>query len=113
MDKQELHDILIEHQDGLCSICFELLSDDSIKELDHEPAIHSLRENIWEKLLKLVENQTDNKDLQVKYETLLNLPRALVNNLIVSELESNSYLRSVHKTCHKTIDRELNDKEKQ
>ena len=112
-DKQELHDIFIEHQDGLCLICFELLSHDSTKELDHEPAIWNLRENIWEKLLKLVESQTDSKDLQVKYETLFNLPKALVNDVIVSELESNLYLRSVHKNCHKTIDRELNSKEKQ
>jgi len=38
-DKQEIHDMLIEHQDKLCPICFELLSHDSTKELDHEPAI--------------------------------------------------------------------------
>jgi len=42
---------------------------------------------------------------------LLNLPKALVNDVIVGELESNLYLRSVHKNCHKTIDRELNSKE--
>jgi hypothetical protein len=112
-DKQELHEILIEHQDGLCPICFESLSHDSTKELDHEPAIWNLRENIWEKLLKLSEGQIDSKDLQVKYEMLLNLPKTLVNDVIVNELESSLYLRSVHKNCHKTIDRELNSKEKQ
>jgi len=72
-----------------------------------------LRENIWKNLLKLIEGQTDSKDLQVKYEMLLNLPKALVNDVTVSEVESNLYLRSVHKTCHKTIDRELNSKETQ
>jgi hypothetical protein len=55
----------------------ELLPHNSIEELDYELAMHSLRENIWEKLLEWMENQTDNKDLQVKYKTLLNLPRAL------------------------------------
>ena len=112
-DKQELHEIFIEHQDGLCSICFESLSHGSTKELDHEPSIWYLRENIWKNLLKLVEGQTDSKDLQVKYKMLLNLPKALVNGVIVNELESNLYLRSVHKNCHKTIDRELNSKETQ
>lgn len=112
-DKQELHEILIEHQDGLCPICFKSLSHDLTKELDHEPSIWYLRENIWKNLLKLIEGQTDSKDLQVKYEMLLNLPKALVNDVIVSELESNLYLRSVHKNCHKTIDRELNSKETQ
>lgn len=111
-DKQELHEILIEHQNGLCPICLESLSHDSTKELDHEPAIWNLRENIWENLLKLIEDQTNKKNLQVKYEMLLNLPKVLVNNVILRELELNLYLRSVHKNCHKTIDRELNSKER-
>jgi retron-type reverse transcriptase len=112
-DKQELHDILMEHQDKLCPICFELLSHDSAKELNHEPTIWNLRENIWKKLLRLVESQTNNKDLQAKYEMLLNLPKVLVDDVIMHELESNLFLRSVHKSCHKTIDRELTNKEKQ
>jgi retron-type reverse transcriptase len=112
-NKQELYEILFEHQDGLCPICFESLSHDSTKELDHEPAIWNLRENIWENLLKLIEGQTDSKDLQVKYAMLLNLPKVLVNDVIVSELEANLYLRFVHKNCYKTIDRELNSKETQ
>jgi len=66
-----------------------------------------------EKLLKLVEKQTDSDDLQVKYQTLLNLQKNVVNDAIVSELESNLYLRSVHKSCHKIIDRNLNSQEKQ
>lgn len=33
-DKQELHDMLIEHQDGLCPICFESLTHESTKELE-------------------------------------------------------------------------------
>ena len=44
---------------------------------------------------------------------LLNLPKALINDAILNELESNLFLRSVHKSCHKTIDRELTNKEKQ
>jgi hypothetical protein len=112
-DKQELHDILIEHQDKLCPICFKLLSHNSVKELDHEPTIWNLRENIWEKLLELVKNQTNSKGLQVRYKLLLNLPRALVNGIIVRELESSLFVRSVHKNCHKTIDRDLSNKEKQ
>ena len=71
-----------------------------------------LRENIWKKLLKLIEGQTNSKDLQAMYEMLVNLPKDVVNNVIVNELELNLYLRSVHKNCHKTIDRELNSKEK-
>lgn len=112
-DKQELDNVLIEHQDKLCPICFKLLSHDSAKELDHEPTIWDLRENIWKELLRLVENQTNSEDLQVKYKMLLNLPKALVNDIIIRELESNLFLRSVHKNCHKTIDRELANKEKQ
>lgn len=112
-DKQELHDILIEHQDKFCPICLKSLSHDSVKELDHEPTIWNLRENIWKKLLRLVENQTNSKDLQVKYKMLFNLPKVLVNDIIIRELESNLFLRSVHKNCHKTIDRELANKEKQ
>jgi hypothetical protein len=49
----------------------------------------------------------------VKYKILLHLPKAFVNNIIICELESNLFLRSVHKNCHKTIDRELTNEEKQ
>jgi len=38
-NKQELHDMFIEHQDKLCPICFDLLSHNSAKELDHEPTV--------------------------------------------------------------------------
>ena len=44
---------------------------------------------------------------------LFNLPKVLVNDIIIRELESNLFLRSVHKNCHKTINRELANKEKQ
>ena len=43
---------------------------------------------------------------------LINLPKVLVNDAILNELESNLFLRSVHKNQHKTIDRELINKEK-
>lgn len=89
-----------------------MLSHDSAKELDHEPTIWNLSENIRGKLLKLVENQTNSKDLQVKYEMLLNLPKALIDDAILNELESNLFLRSFHKSCHKTIDRELTNEKK-
>jgi retron-type reverse transcriptase len=45
-DKPELPEMLIDHQDGLCSVCIEELKHTSAKELDHEPSIHQLRENI-------------------------------------------------------------------
>ena len=51
--------------------------------------------------------------MQVKYKMLFNLPKVLVNDITIRELESNLFLRSVHKNCHKTIDRELANKEKQ
>ena len=111
-DKQELHEILIEHQDKLCPICFEVLSHDSTKEFDHEPTIWNLRENIWKKLIKQAESQSKVEDLQATYKILLNLPKNLVKSAIANELESNLFLRSVHKNCHKTIDRELANKEK-
>jgi len=60
-----------------------------------------------------VESQTNNEDLQAKYEMLINLPKVLVDDVIMRELESNLFLRSVHKSCHKTIDRQLTNKEKQ
>lgn len=112
-DKQELHEILIEHQDGLCPICFELLSHDSKNELDHEPSIWNLRENIWGKLMKSINCQIENKNSQAEYKKLAHLPEVSVKNAILSELESNLYLRSVHHKCHKTIDRELSVNEKQ
>ena len=37
--KQELNEILVEHQDGFCPVCFETLSHSSKKELDHEPSV--------------------------------------------------------------------------
>ena len=42
---------IIEHQDGLCPICIEELKNTSAKELDHEPSIHQLRENILRQLI--------------------------------------------------------------
>ena len=108
-DKQELHDILIEHQDKLCFICFEFLTHESPKELDHEPSVWDLTELIWKKIL----NQIESEDLQKKYETLLNFSKDSITPVIEKELESNLFLRSVHKDCHKTIDRELIGKEKQ
>jgi hypothetical protein len=103
----------MEHQDKLCPICCDLLSQDSAKELDHKPTIWNLRENIWEKLLELVESPTNKEDLETKYEMLLNLSKVLINDVITRELESNLFLRSVHKNCHKTIDFKLSNKEKQ
>jgi hypothetical protein len=38
-DKQELHDILIDHQNKLCLICLKLLPYDFAKKLDLEPTI--------------------------------------------------------------------------
>lgn len=32
--------MLIEHQDGICSICLEELKHTSAKEFDHEPSIY-------------------------------------------------------------------------
>lgn len=65
---------------------------------------------MWEKWLTRIENK--NKERQIKYETLFHLLKALVNYVIVNKLESNLYLRSVHKNCYKMIDRELISKEK-
>lgn len=62
---------------------------------------------------KYVEKIINSKDLQVKYKMLVNLPKVSVDGIILRELESNLFLRSVHKNCHKTIDRELIGKEKQ
>ena len=112
-DKQELHEILIEHQNGLCPICFELLSHNSKNELDHEPSIQNLKENIWKKLMKLINCQIESENLQAEYKKLVNFPELLVKNAILYELESNLYLRSVHHKCHKTIDRKLSVNEKQ
>lgn len=67
----------MEYQDKLCNICFKLLFHDSAKELDHEPTIWNLRENIWEELLKLVENQTNSKDLQTYIKRLKNFAMVL------------------------------------
>lgn len=39
------------------------------------------------KLLKRIENEIENEELQIKYETLLNLPKVLVNYVIVNELK--------------------------
>lgn len=90
-----------------------MLSHDSKKQLDHEPAIWNLRENIWKKLINSINCQIDNKNLQAEYKMLVKLPEVLVKNAILSELDSNLSLRSVHHNCHKTIDRELANKEKQ
>lgn len=46
-DKQELYNILMEYQDRLYLIYFELLSHDSAKELDHKLAIWNLKEKIF------------------------------------------------------------------
>lgn len=56
--------------------------------------------------MKLINCRIENKKL-------VNLPKLLVKNAILYELESNLYLRSVHHKCHKTIDRELSANEKQ
>lgn len=85
--KKELHDLLIKHQDRLCPIYFEALSYDATKELDHKPTIWHLKENIWEKLLKRVEEQTGNKDLNTAYEKMLNTPKQALSVIIMDELK--------------------------
>ena len=111
-DKQELHDMLIEHQDGLCPICLEELKHTSAKELDHEPSIYQLRENVLGQLIGKLKLPTGSANILVVYKKLLKLPDIDVENAIISELKSNLFFRSVHTKCHKTIDRDLGLKEK-
>jgi len=111
-DKQELHEMLIEHQDGICPICLEELKHTSAKELDHEPSIYKLRETILEQLICKLKLPAGSENTLVIYEKLLKLSEIDVENAILSELRSNLFLRSVHSKCHKTIDRDLGLKEK-
>lgn len=112
-DKQELHDILIEYQDGFCPICLEELKHTSAKELDHEPSIHELRENALSQLIEKLKLPTGSfNTTSVVYKKLLKLSATDVESAIMFELRSNLFLRSVHTKCHKTIDRDLNVKEK-
>lgn len=111
-NKQELHEMLIEHQDGLCPICIEELKHTSAKELDHEPSIHQLRENILGQLICKLKLHAGSENTLVVYKKLLKLSEIDVENTIMSELRSNLFLRSVHRKCHKTIDRDLGLKEK-
>ena len=110
--KQELHEILVEHQDGLCPVCFETLSHGSNKELDHEPSIWQLRENILGKLMGDNKYPTNCENTRAVYSELFKLPEKNVGNVTMSELKSNLFLKSVHTKCHKTIDRNLGVKEK-
>lgn len=104
--------MLIEHQDGLCSICLEELKHTSAKELDHEPSLHQLRENVLGQLIGKLKLPTGNFNILVVYKKLLKLPEIEVENAIMSELRSNLFLRSVHIKCHKTIDFDLGLKER-
>jgi retron-type reverse transcriptase len=110
--KQELHGILVEHQDGLCPVCFEMLSHDSKKELDHKPSIWQLRENILMKLISDNKCPINCENTLAVYSELFKLSKKNVENVIMSELKSNLFLRSVHIKCHKTIDRNFGVKEK-
>lgn len=110
--KQELHETLIKHQDGLCPICIEELKYTSAKELDHEPSIHQLRENILRQLICKLKQPAGSDNSLVGYKKLLKLSEIDVENAIMFELRSNLFLRSVHSKCHKTIDRDLGLKEK-
>jgi len=110
--KQELHEMLVEHQDGLCPVCFKTLSHDSNKELDHEPSIWQLRENILGKLIGDNNYLTNCENTLVVYSELFKLSENNMERVIMSELELNLFLRSVHTKCHKTIDRDLGAKEK-
>lgn len=111
-NKQELHEMLIQHQDGFCPICIEELKHTSAKELDHEPSIHQLRENILRQLIFKLKLPAGSDNTLVAYKKLLKFPEIDVENAIMSELRSNLFLRSVHRKCHKTIDRDLGLKEK-
>jgi hypothetical protein len=110
--KQELHEMLIEHQDGFCPICVEALKHTSAKELDHEPSIHQLKENILRQLICKLKLPAGSDSKLAVYKKLLKLSEIDVENAIMSELKSNLFLRSVHSKCHKTIDRDLGLKEK-
>ena len=110
--KQELHEILVEHQDFLCPVCFKALTYDSKKELDHEPSVRQLRENILKKLIDDNKYLTNYENILAVYSELFKLSEENVERAIMSELESNLFLRSVHTKCHKTIDRDLGNKEK-
>lgn len=111
-NKQELHDMLIEHQDSLCPICLEELKPTSSKELDHEPTIHQLRENVLGRLIGKSKLLMGSINTLVVYNKLLKLEDIDVERAIMSELSSSLFLRSVHTKCHKTIDRDLSLKEK-
>jgi retron-type reverse transcriptase len=110
--KEELHEMLVEHQDGLCPVCFKTLSHDSKKEFDHEPSIWQLRENILGKLVSDHKYPIICENIIVVCSELFKLSENKVGNVIMSELKSNLFLRSVHTKCHKTIGRDLGVKEK-
>lgn len=111
-EKQELHEILIEYQDNLCPICLEELKNSAAKELDHEPSIYQLRKNILNRLIEKLKLSTDSDNISIVYGKLLKLSRNDIEDAITEELKNNLILRSVHKKCHKTIDRDLGVEEK-
>lgn len=112
-NKQELHEILIEYQDRLCPICLEELKHKTTaKELDHEPSIYQLRENILRQLIDNLKLPAGSNSILEVYQKLLKLPEIAVKNAIIYELRSNLFLRSVHTKCYKTIDRDFVIKEK-
>jgi len=111
-NKQELHETLIEHQDGFCPICIEALKHTSAKELDHEPSIHQLRENILGQLICKLKLPAGSDNTLVVYKKLLKLSETEVENAITSELRSSLFLRSVHLKCHKTIDLDFSFEER-
>lgn len=55
---------------------------------------------------------TNGENTFAVYSELFKLSEKNVERVIMSELESNLFLRSVHTKCHKMIDRDLGDKEK-
>lgn len=112
-EKSEIHLLLGEFQDGLCSICQESLDRGGDKEIDHEPPVWELKKKVFTKLFGtlgyiLLEGEIN----ETAAVDISNLCDDLLFQKIIETLKTQMYLRSVHKKCHKKKNRELSSQEK-
>jgi hypothetical protein len=99
----EFKTLLLDFQKKICPICSEsiditLINNSKFVEVDHNPRVHDLKNNIWEKLSSKY-GFYDNS-IKITQELLISDPfTSDFNKFFDQELE-NIFVRLVHKSCN-------------
>jgi hypothetical protein len=99
----EFKTLLFDFQKKICPICSEpidikLINNSKFVEVDHNPRVHNLKKNIWEKLSSKYGFYDDN--IKITQEFLVSESLAFDYKKFFDQELENVFVRLVHKSCN-------------